>query len=47
MTEQSGRLDLIQRAAKRLGAMEAAIAVAQPAPKIDGLPEHIDRKSVV
>ena len=43
MTEQSGRLDLIQRAAKRLGAMEAA--VAQPALNIDGLPEHMPKQA--
>ena len=41
MTEQSGRLDLIQRAAKRLGAMEAA--GAQLATNVDCLPEHMPK----
>jgi protein-tyrosine kinase len=40
MVEQSGRLDLIQRAAKRLE-MEGAAAAPQPAASFDSLPEHV------
>jgi protein-tyrosine kinase len=47
MAEQSGRLDLIQRAAKRLGA-EAAVAVPQPVPQqgVDVLPEPLPKPAV-
>lgn len=39
MGEQSGRLDLIQRAAKRLSALDGTIAAPQPTPVVDASPE--------
>jgi protein-tyrosine kinase len=46
MGEQSGRLDLIQRAAKRLGALEGAVASPQPVPGVDASPEPILAKAI-
>jgi protein-tyrosine kinase len=46
MGEQSGRLDLIQRAARRLGALDGAITAPPPTPDVDALPEAAMPKAI-